>query len=72
LLVTLALDAIVGTLLSMVGIPGLPPLPWAQTVVVFTAAMLCALGINDFVKVKLITRHYAATSAARGAGPSAA
>jgi magnesium-transporting ATPase (P-type) len=68
LLVTLALDAIVGTLLSTVGMPGLPPLPWAQTIAVFTYAMLCSLGLNDMVKVKLIRRHRAALGEARAAG----
>jgi len=52
----LLLDALVGTAVSMTGIPGLAPLPWAQTAVVFGYAMMCCLLVNDPLKVALIRR----------------
>jgi len=52
----LLLDALVGTALSTIGIPGLAPLPWAQTLAVFSYAMLCALVVNDALKVALMQR----------------
>ncbi len=61
LLAALALDALVGTLVSSVGIPGLAPLPWKVTVAVFVYAMLCSLGVNDLVKVALLRWRGAAS-----------
>src|SRR5487761_1957711 len=39
----LAADALVGTVLTRVGLPGLMPLPWAQTLAVFVYAMFSCL-----------------------------
>ena len=47
-------DVLVGTLLTSVGLPGLMPLPWRQTVAVFVFAMVACLGVNDALKVALI------------------
>src|SRR5579859_5756336 len=42
-----AADALAGTLLTFVGLPGLKPLPWWQTVAIFVYAMVACLGVND-------------------------
>jgi H+-transporting ATPase len=47
-------DALTGTVLTFVGLPGLMPLPWWQTLVVFLYAMVACLGVNDAVKVAMI------------------
>jgi H+-transporting ATPase len=56
LVAALCLDGVAGTVLSVVGIPGLTPVPWHRTVFVLLAAMTCSLVINDFVKVALFRR----------------
>jgi H+-transporting ATPase len=56
LILALLLDAVVGTLLSTVGVPGLAPLPWTHTVAVFCYAMVCSLFVNDVLKVALMKR----------------
>jgi magnesium-transporting ATPase (P-type) len=53
LIAALCLDGIAGTVLTVVGIPGLTPVPWHQTVFVLVTAMTCSLVINDFVKAAL-------------------
>jgi hypothetical protein len=50
----LAADAIVGTVLTFVGLKGLMPLPWWQTLAVFGYAMVSCLVLNDAVKVAMI------------------
>jgi plasma-membrane proton-efflux P-type ATPase len=45
--------ALVGTVLTLVGLPRLMPLPWEQTLAIFVYAMVC-LVVNDAVKVALI------------------
>ena len=47
-------DALAGTVLPFVGLPGLMPLPWWQTLAVFVYAMVACLGVNDAVKVAMI------------------
>ena len=47
-------DAITGTVLTFVGLPGLMPLPWWQTLAVFIYAMVSCLILNDAVKVAMI------------------
>ncbi len=47
-------DALVGTLLTRVGIPGLMPLPWVQTLEIFLYALVSCLFVNDAVKVAMI------------------
>ena len=50
----LTADAIVGTVLTFVGLKGLVPLPWWQTLGVFGYAMVSCLVLNDAVKVVMI------------------
>ena len=47
-------DALIGTALTFVGIPGLMPLPWLQTIGIFAYAMVACLVVNDTVKVAMI------------------
>jgi plasma-membrane proton-efflux P-type ATPase len=53
---TLAAEAIAGTALTFAGLPGLMPLPWWQTFVVFAYALVASLGVNDALKVAMINR----------------
>jgi len=50
----LAADALIGTVLAIMGLPGLVPLPWWQTLAIFVYAMVSCLVINDAVKVAMI------------------
>jgi len=50
----LAADAIVGTILTRLGIPGLVPLPWWQTLAVFVYSLVACLIVNDALKVAMI------------------
>ena len=50
----LAADAITGTVLTFVGLKGLTPLPWWQTLAVFFYAMVSCLVFNDALKVAMI------------------
>jgi magnesium-transporting ATPase (P-type) len=54
LLAALVADALTGTILTRVGLPGLMPLPWAQTLAIFAYAMISCLVVNDAVKVVMI------------------
>lgn len=54
LVISLLMDAFLGTLFASVGIPGLTPLPWWQVMVVFFYAMFMGLVINDSIKILLI------------------
>jgi plasma-membrane proton-efflux P-type ATPase len=54
LLAALVADALAGTLLTRVGLPGLMPLPWSQTLAIFAYAMVSCLVVNDAVKVVTI------------------
>jgi magnesium-transporting ATPase (P-type) len=54
LVVALLADAVVGTILTRVHLPGLAPLPWSQTFAIFVYAMVSCLAVNDAVKVALI------------------
>ena len=47
-------DTLTGTVLTFVGLPGLMPLPWWQTLVIFAYAMFSCLVVNDVVKVAMI------------------
>jgi hypothetical protein len=47
-------DALTGTILTFVGLPGLMPLPWRQTLAIFAFAMVSCLVINDALKVAMI------------------
>ena len=50
----LAADALIGTTLTRAGLPGLMPLPWSQTLAVFTYAIVSCLVVNDTLKVLMI------------------
>jgi magnesium-transporting ATPase (P-type) len=54
LMAALLADALMGTILTRVGLPGLMPLPWSQTLVIFAYAMVSCLVVNDAVKVVMI------------------
>ncbi len=47
-------DALTGTVLTYVGLPGLAPLPWWQTLFVFGGSMTSCLLLNDALKVAMI------------------
>ena len=50
----LTVDALTGTVLTFVGLPGLMPLPWWQMLAIFAYAIVSCLVINDAVKVAMI------------------
>jgi plasma-membrane proton-efflux P-type ATPase len=54
LVAALVADALTGTALTLVGLPGLTPLPWGQTLAIFAYAMVSCLVVNDVVKVAVI------------------
>jgi len=54
LLAALALDAMVGTTLTYVGLPGLKALPGWQSLAIFAYAMISCLVVNDVIKVAMI------------------
>jgi H+-transporting ATPase len=47
-------ELLTGTVLTSVGLPGLMPLPWAQTVAILAYAIVSCLVVNDAVKVVMI------------------
>jgi len=47
-------DAVTGSVLTRVGLPGLSPLPWAQMLAIFVYAFVSCLVVNDAVKVVMI------------------
>ena len=53
----LAANLVIGTALTRVGLPGLSPLPAAQTLAILGYAMACCLVINDAMKVAMIKRR---------------
>jgi H+-transporting ATPase len=63
LMAALMADALVGTVLTLVGLPGLLPLPWWQTLAIFIYAMLACLVVNDALKVTMIKRFVPAAVA---------
>jgi magnesium-transporting ATPase (P-type) len=54
LIAALTADALTGTVLTFVGIPGLAPLPVSQMLIIFVYAMIACLVVNDALKVVLI------------------
>jgi plasma-membrane proton-efflux P-type ATPase len=54
LLAALVADALTGTVLTRVGLPGLMPLPWSQTLMIFAYALVSCLVVNDAVKVVMM------------------
>jgi hypothetical protein len=57
-------DPLAGTILTRVGLPGLMPLPWGQTLAIFAYAMVSCLVVNDAVKVVMINHRPAGGSSA--------
>ncbi len=56
LIAALAANALVGTVLALVGLPGLAPVPWWQMLACFGYALVSCLVVNDALKVILIKR----------------
>jgi plasma-membrane proton-efflux P-type ATPase len=56
LVAALTAEALVGTVLALVGLPGLAPLPWEQMLAIFGYAMVSCLVVNDAMKVIMIKR----------------
>ena len=54
LMAALLADALTGTILTRVGLPGLIALPWPHTLAIFAYAMVSCLVVNDAVKVVMI------------------
>ena len=54
LVAALLADVLTGTALTLIGLPGLMPLPWWQTLAVFGFSMVACLGVNDAIKVAMI------------------
>lgn len=54
LVIALAANLLIGTALTLAGIPGLESLPWEQTAMIFIYAILTCLFMNDVVKVWMI------------------
>lgn len=67
LLIALAADALAGTFLTFLGIPGLQPLPWWQPLTIFAFAMASCLIVNDAVKVAML-KWRVPTAVARSPG----
>jgi len=49
-------DTLVGTVITFVGLPGLMPLPWWQTLAILVYAVIACLVVNDAVKVAMMKR----------------
>jgi H+-transporting ATPase len=56
-------DTLVGTVLTFVGLPGLMPLPWWQTLAILVYAMIACLVVNDAVKVAMMKWRVPAAAA---------
>ena len=54
LMAAITADALAGTVLTFVGLPGLVALPWRQALTIFGYAMVSCLVVNDALKVALI------------------
>jgi len=52
--VSVIAEMLIGTVVTLIGLPGLIPLPWWQPLTIFGFALVACLGINDAVKVALI------------------
>jgi plasma-membrane proton-efflux P-type ATPase len=63
---SLAAAAVVGTIIGVLGVSELAPLPFAVSAFVFGYAAVCALGPNDLVKYFLFSRALGRASARSG------
>ncbi|KAF0097421.1 MAG: ATPase [Rhodospirillaceae bacterium] len=50
-------DAFLGILIGIYGLAELRPLPLAQTALIVGFALVCSLGVNDFIKSAFIARY---------------
>ncbi len=57
LFAALMADALLGTVLTRLGLPGIMPLPWPQTFMIFAYATVSCLLVNDALKVVLMKWH---------------
>ena len=64
------LNALVGTVLTIVGLPTLMPLPWWQMLVVFGYAVVSCLVVNDALKVAMIKWRAASVETLTNAAPT--
>jgi len=53
-LAAITADALTGTVMTFVGLPGLKPLPWWEPLAIFAYAMISCLVVNDALKVAMI------------------
>ena len=51
-----AAEIVAGTAFTRLGLPGMMPLPWPQTLAIFAFAMVSCLVVNDTLKVVLIRK----------------
>ncbi len=58
-----------GTWLTRVGLPGLAPLPWSQTLLTFVYALVSCLVVNDAVKTLMIRWSVQRLAPGRPSGP---
>ena len=63
LMAALLADAFTGALLTRVGLSGLNPLPWSQTLAIFGYALVSCLVVNDALKVAMIKWRVPAAAA---------
>ncbi|MFA6007968.1 MAG: plasma-membrane proton-efflux P-type ATPase [Candidatus Shapirobacteria bacterium] len=54
LVAAISAEVVIGTALTRIGLPGLMPLPWPQTLAIFAYALFACLVLNDTVKVVMI------------------
>ncbi len=54
LVIALLANLLIGTALTLIGIPGLKSLPWEQTSLIFIYSIFTSLLMNDIVKVLMI------------------
>lgn len=52
--ISLTAEVILGTVLTLVGLPDFTPLPWWQMLALFAYAIVSCLGVNDALKVVMI------------------
>jgi H+-transporting ATPase len=54
LMTAIIANMLMGTILTYMGLPGLMPLPWWQTLTIFGYALVSCLMVNDAIKVAMI------------------
>ncbi len=66
----LAADAVTGTVLTFVGLKGMMPLLWWQTLAIFVCAMVSCLVLNDAAKVAMIQWRVPSAASVKAVGAS--